>query len=250
MAAPPSPAPPVVRCGVVASTQSVAFSLAADGAEDRTVVVADHQTMGRGRRGHDWVDAPGESLLVSIVVRPRLPQALLPAVGLMTAVVVADALAALTDLAPRLKWPNDVLVRRRKVAGILVESRTTPTPVLVVGVGVNLNQTSLPPSLGGRATSVRLETGRSVDRDAALVAVVAGFDEWRVRLERQGFAPVRERWLALADTVGRRVTVDGVAGIAVGLDADGALLVEDGGAVRRVTAGEITESEVGDAPRR
>ena len=249
MTAPPS-APHVVRLGAVASTQAVAFALAAEGALDRTVVVAEHQTAGRGRRGRAWADAPGASLLASIVVRPRLAQALLPTVSLTTAVAVAEALAATTGLAPRLKWPNDILVGGRKIAGILVESRLHPAPLLVVGVGVNLGQTAFPPPLEARATSVRRETGRSVERDAVLGAVLAAFDAWRARLEREGFAPVRERWLALTDTVGRRVTVDGLEGAAVGLDADGALLVDDGATVRRVTAGELTEIGGEHAARR
>ena len=250
MTAPPRPGPPVVRLDTVESTQAVALALAAEGAPDRTVVVADHQTAGRGRRGRAWADAPGASLLASIVVRPRLPLARLAAVSLASAVAVAEALAAAAGLAPRLKWPNDVLVGGRKLAGILVESRLTPAPLLVVGVGVNLHQASFAPPLDARATSVRIETGRSVERDTLLAALLEAFDVWRARLEGEGVGPVRARWLALADTVGRRVTVDGLEGTAVGLDADGALLVDDGAAVRRVMAGEITESGVTHAARR
>src|SRR5439155_606741 len=175
-------------------------------------------------------------------------------------------------------WPNDVLARGRKLAGILVESRiltttgtsvsepprtlgrpstvdaglaapaptgatgvggteprrahgTPPTlgtdlaaPVtMVIGVGVNLAQRAFPAELADRATSVAIETGRVPDRDSVLEAVLEEFDAWRSRLESQGFGQVRERWLALSESIGRRVRVEAVNGLAVGLDIDGAL---------------------------
>ena len=112
---------PIVRFSVVESTQTTAFELAAGGAADRTVVVADHQSAGRGRRGRTWADAPGTSLLVSILVRPRVAPVLLATFSIATGVAVAEALDRATGIAARLKWPNDVRVRGRKLAGILVE---------------------------------------------------------------------------------------------------------------------------------
>lgn len=243
MTAPARPSPPVVRLPAVASTQTVAFRLAAEGAADRTVVVADHQLAGRGRRGRAWTDAPGTSLLASILIRPRAPMSLWPAVSLTAGVAVADALRRLTRLDVRLKWPNDVLVGGRKLAGILLESRIGPDPVLVIGVGINLAQREFAPEIAGGATSVALETGRALERDAVLEAVLEEFDARRAELEGPGFGPVRLRWLALSETVGRSVTIDAIRGVAVGLDADGALLVDDGDGVRRVIAGEIATQE-------
>ena len=300
---------PIVRFSVVESTQTTAFELAAGGAADRTVVVADHQSAGRGRRGRTWADAPGTSLLVSILVRPRVAPVLLATFSIATGVAVAEALDRATGIAARLKWPNDVRVRGRKLAGILVESRigapaaadddatgiggtepprtystpptpcagplvpvdetgiggtepprtysTPPTPcagpaapvTMVIGVGVNLAQRTFPSELADRATSVVIETGRAPDRDAMLETLLEEFDAWRARLETQGFDPVRERWLAWSETIGCRVTVDTVSGVAVGLDADGALLVDDGRGVQRIVAGEIAP-EVDHAARR
>src|SRR2546430_17724771 len=114
---------PIVRFSVVESTQTTAFELAAGGAADRTVVVANHQSAGRGRRGRTWADAPGTSLLVSILVRPRVAPVLLATFSIATGVAVAEALDRATGIEARLKWPNDVRVRGRKLAGILVESR-------------------------------------------------------------------------------------------------------------------------------
>ena len=243
--------PAIVRLDQVDSTQTVAFALAERGAPDRTVVIADQQAAGRGRRGRVWQAPPRTSLLASILVRSRLPQALLATLSPTTAVATAEALRRVAPLSPRLKWPNDVLVGGRKIAGILLESRAVASaePVLVIGVGVNLGQREFPPELAGRATSVALEAGHPVDRDTLLAALLEEFDAWRARLEGEGFGPVRERWKSLSDTIGRHVTVDGVSGTATDLDADGALLIDAGdGVLRRVIAGEIsTDEKTGEA---
>ncbi len=224
------------------STQAVAFDLAAAGAADGTVVVAEHQTAGRGRRGHVWEDEPGQSLLLSIVVRPRLAVAHWPLLGFAAAVAVAEALERTAGVGCRLKWPNDVLVAGRKIAGILVESRAGSGPV-IVGIGINVGQTRFPPPLAGLATSVLLETGRRCDRAGLLHVLLSRFDAWRQRLEAEGFAPVRQRWLAFDDTIGRRVRAGGVEGRATGLDEDGALVLEAGAGVHRLVAGPIETVE-------
>jgi BirA family biotin operon repressor/biotin-[acetyl-CoA-carboxylase] ligase len=241
----PAAAPPIVRLGRVDSTQTVAFALAADGAPDGTVVVADSQAAGRGRRGRAWLDEPGASLLASIVMRPRLAPARLPGLSLAAGVAVAEALMRAAGVTPRLKWPNDVLVNGRKIAGILLESRfgaETERATTILGIGVNLTQRVFPADLVQRATSLWLVSGRRVDRDALLAALLDALAEWRRRLERQGFAPVRERWRALADTLGKVVSVDGVRGLAVDVDATGALVVDDSDGRRRlVFAGDVGE---------
>ena len=237
--------PAIVRLDQVDSTQTVAFALAERGATDRTVVVADQQAAGRGRRGRVWQAPARTSLLASILVRSGLPQALLATLSPTTAVATAEALRRVAPLEPRLKWPNDVLVGGRKIAGILLESRAVASsePVLVIGIGINLGQREFPPELAGRATSVALETGHAADRETMLAALLEEFDAWRARLEGEGFGPVRERWKSLSDTIGRHVTVDGVSGTATDLDGDGALLIDVGDGVRRVIAGEITTDE-------
>jgi BirA family biotin operon repressor/biotin-[acetyl-CoA-carboxylase] ligase len=237
-------APSVVRVGRVDSTQTLAFALAAGGAPDGTVVVADSQTAGRGRRGRAWLDEPGASLLASIVLRPRLAPARLPGLSLAAGVAVAEALTRTAGLAPRLKWPNDVLLGGRKLAGVLLESRLSgEQATTVLGVGVNLSQRLFPADLAQRATSIWLASGRLVDRDVLLAALLDALAEWRRRLERQGFRPVRERWRALSDTLGRTVSVDGVTGLAVDVDATGALVVDDAEGRRRlVFAGDVGEA--------
>jgi BirA family biotin operon repressor/biotin-[acetyl-CoA-carboxylase] ligase len=240
--APPRPDPLVVRLPTVDSTQRIAFELAEGGAADGTIVVADTQSAGRGRQGRRWLDAAGESLLMSIVVRPRLRVRDLPKLSATSAVAVAEAVVAAAALDARLKWPNDVLVAGRKLAGILLESRILDAPVVAVGIGVNLGQRSFPGPLAATATSVRLERGQPVGRDAMLDAVRSAFGRWRARLEEEGFAPIRARWLALAETIGRAVTVGGASGIAVDLDGDGALVLDGPRGRCAVVAGELAEA--------
>lgn len=234
-------APPILRLGAVESTQAIAFELAAQGSPDGTAVVADHQTGGRGRRGRAWQDEPGASLLVSPIVRPRLPLALWPGLSFAAALAVADALAATAGLTATLKWPNDVRVGGKKIAGILLESRggDRPGPVVVAGIGLNLGQRGFSPALEGGATSVWLETGRALEREAVLQALLGAFARWRARLEIEGFAPLRTRWLALTETIGRQVHANGFSGVAVDLDPSGALLLRDGAELHRIVAGEL-----------
>lgn len=223
------------------STQTVAFDLAAGGAADGTVVVADHQTAGRGRRGHQWEDEPGACLLVSILVRSSLPLPRRPLLSFAAAVAVAEALIDIAGVEARLKWPNDVMVSGRKIAGILLESRSViASAPTIIGIGVNVAQSRFAPDLAGRATSIALECGRAIARDALLDALLRHFDARRESLEREGFTAVRARWLVLADTIGREVRVEGQTGLAVGLDDDGALLLSDAGRTHRVVAGTAT----------
>ena len=246
-----NPSPPrgegqrIVRLGVVDSTQRVAFELADGGAVDRTVVVADTQTAGRGRRGRVWHDAPGDSLLVSIVVRPWLSVADLPKLSLAAAIAVAEALETTTGLHVRLKWPNDVVVNGRKLAGILLESRIGAEAIVVAGIGVNLRQRTFPGALAGTATSVDLEGGRAAGSEELLEALLDAFDRWKTCLESEGFAPLRTRWLALADTIGRAVTVGEHAGVAVDLSEDGALVLRQAGGLKHIASGEVSASHPG-----
>ncbi len=234
--------PEIIRLGVVDSTQAVAFALAERGAADGTVVVADSQRVGRGRESRRWHDEPGASLLCSILTRPHLLPPQWPLLSLMSGVAVAHALRRHAGVAARLKWPNDVLVDGRKLAGILLESRFASPPAVVIGIGINVGQERFPDDLQGRATSIRLVTGRLADREALLPVLLEELTAWRDRLERDGFAPVREAWKALSATLGRDVHSDEVSGRAVDLDVDGVLVIDDGQRRHRLVAGELLEA--------
>lgn len=238
------------RLGGVTSTQGEAAGLAAAGASEGTVVTATHQSAGRGRRGREWLDAPGESLLMSIVLRPPIPPVLAPQLSLVAAVAVVDALKS-AGVTVTIRWPNDVMVGERKICGILPEAVTTREGALehvILGIGLNVNQRDFPASIRTLATSMRIETGREHAVEQMLDAVLAALGGPYGRFVEAGFRSLLPAWLERAQGIGSRTrAADGREGIAVGLAADGAMLLRtDGGETVRVVAGEVA-TEVGHA---
>jgi BirA family biotin operon repressor/biotin-[acetyl-CoA-carboxylase] ligase len=226
------------------SSNDEAKRLARDGAPDWTVVWTREQFAGRGRRGRQWVDVPG-NLFVSIVLRPDCTPAVAAQLGFVAALAVGEAIGSLVprDAELRYKWPNDVLLNRRKVAGILLESETNEAGTLdwlVAGIGINV--TGHPPETAYPTTSLR-EAGSDADAADTLEAFVQRFFAWVGRWLAEGFAPVREAWLrsvaSLGDSITARLERDEVAGRFVGIDDDGALLIETSAGPRRITAGDI-----------
>ncbi len=227
----------------VDSTNDVARRLADDGAPHGTLVVAESQRHGRGRRGRAWVSPPGKNLLFSLVLRPDLPPVRAPELTLVAAVAVAEVLRD-AGFEARIKWPNDVLLEGRKVAGLLtelcVEGATVRWAVLGIGVDVNAPRSAFPPELVETATSLAIVRGEEVPRVFLLATLLASLEAWLGRHEAEGFAPVRERWIELSATLGAKVRAEGVEGVAVDLAEDGALLVRDAsGTIRRVVAGDV-----------
>lgn len=229
------------------STQRLARELARSGAEEGTTVIAEAQSGGRGRLGRTWHSPPGVNLYCSIVLRPPLPPPAVPQIALVAGLAVADAVIAATGLAPRLKWPNDVLLDGRKVAGILTEMEAEMDRVhhVVAGIGVNVNVEAFPDDLATKATSLRLATGQRVDRAAFAAGLLAAFEARYGRFLADGFAAMRGEWEACSSLIGKEVRVAAsegeVAGRVLGLDDDGALRLEGpGGLVRRIVAGEVT----------
>jgi len=232
------------RLGAVASTQGEAAVLAAAGASEGTVVTATHQSAGRGRRGREWLDAPGESLLMSIVLRPPIPPAEAPQLSLVAAVAVGDALGT-AGVTSTIRWPNDVMVAERKICGMLPEAATTRQGRLehvILGIGLNVNQRDFQEPIQGLATSMMIETGRAHAVEEMLGAVLAALDGWYARFLEGGLGAVLPAWLGRSQSIGRHTrAADGREGIAVGLADDGALLLRtDSGETVRVVAGEVT----------
>jgi BirA family transcriptional regulator, biotin operon repressor / biotin---[acetyl-CoA-carboxylase] ligase len=164
---------PLSAHAVVDSTQTVCRALAADGAPEGTVVVADYQTAGRGQRGRSWTAPPGTSLLVSCLLRPPLPAARWPELTLLAASAVVDTVAAVAPVRPSLRRPNDVYVSDRKLAGVLAESVIGPVPFVVLGLGINVGQepADWPPELAARAVSLA-ELGHPVARPRLLAELL------------------------------------------------------------------------------
>ena len=196
----------------VPSTQDIAFTLAEYGAPDGSVIVADRQTRGRGRLGREWDSAAGMGIWASVILRPPSappprPQLLVAA----TAVAVAEALERAAGVRTTIRWPNDLLVETRKIAGILVETRDwePAKPLLVLGVGINTGQAGedFPGELRDLATSVRMEKGAAPDRTAVLVAVLEALDRWRASLAGGAHGAVEEAFADRAAYLGQEVTL-------------------------------------------
>lgn len=221
---------PRIHVDSCASTQELLDPGMAEGA----VATADFQTSGRGRLGRSWEAPPGEALLASVLLKPPGTQPL-PQLALVAGVAVADALERLTGLAVQIKWPNDVMLRRAKVAGILAEARDG---AVVLGLGVNLNQTR--DRLPERAGSLRTETGLEWDRDQVLDAVLADLGRRYEQWVGGGLDAVYDGLGSRDFLRGRRVTVDGTSGTAELVDRDGRLRIALGhGESVAVESGEV-----------
>lgn len=237
---------PLLAFRSVSSTQTVCRALAEAGAPEGTVVLSDHQTTGRGRRGRVWAAPAGTALLVSCLLRPPLAPARWPELMLAAGCAVAEGLGALTGLALRLKWPNDVLAEDRKLAGILAEGVVGPAPFVVLGIGVNGTQGpgDWPAHLANRAVSLA-GLGCPVTRGAALAAVLGRLAARYEELLHAGLAPAREAWRRRG-AFGARVEAHGVRGVALDLAPDGALLVRaDDGETVAIATGEVTAFGLG-----
>ena len=239
----------VIALDVTDSTQAEVLSRAVAGAPEGTVVTARHQRAGRGQRGHDWWDAPGQSLLCSVLLRPDGPPATVPQLSLVGGLAVAEALAASAGVSPRIRWPNDLLVDGRKLCGILAEAATGGGRVehVILGIGVNLHQSVFPDALAERATSLRLLTGRAPEAPALLAAILerlgARYGEWR----GGGFAAVRAAWLAHSTLPGQVVRLpDGGRGRGEDVGPDGVLLAraDDGRLIPIVSGAAVEEGAV------
>ena len=268
---PPAPNPQWVirRFESVASTNDVAIRMADERAPEGTVVIAGEQTAGKGRLGRSWSSPAGEGLYLSAILRPDLPFDQVWQTGFVASVAAAEAIGEVSGLPAQIKWPNDILLSGRKVCGILVEARksaaSSQQPAvspqsairnpksqipnlrcpIVVGIGVNVNNSSFPAEIAQKATSVALEVGHPIKLQKVEEAVLSRLHTRYTQHLSEGFAPILEAWKNLDCTIGRHVVVladDGtVEGTAVGVDSSGDLVVErEDGVSVRLAAGEVT----------
>lgn len=227
------------------STNDDLLARARDGAADRKVLVADSQRSGRGRLGRRWHSPPGVNLYLSLLWRTaEVELSALPPLALVAGLAVAEALVEVAGVNARLKWPNDVLIGGRKVAGVLAEAQAAP-PALIIGVGVDVNQERFPQELTPVATSLLLATGEVQDRAALAAAVLRQLER---RLDQGlggGLEGALEEWSARSATLGQRVRAsDGVEGVAEAVAPSGALMVRDAeGRRHEVIAGPIEAAD-------
>lgn len=224
------------------STNDNALLAARSGAPHGSLFVADEQTRGRGRRGNLWLAAPSESLLFSVLLRPELELTQVSALTLAVGLSLRDAVAPLLTDAVQLKWPNDLYVSGKKLAGVLVESQLQGERLqaVVVGVGLNVSTLDFPPEIATRATSLALLGASSLDREALLQAVLNALALRLDNYQRGGVAAILDELNAADALRDKPVRVDAQIGVGRGLDAQGRLLLEDdAGVVHAILAGTV-----------
>jgi len=233
----------------IGSTNDAAVAAGHAGEAEGFAILADRQERGRGRSGRAWASLPGLGLYTSILLRPDVPPLGAPLLTIVAGLAVADTIRTFVPVAPSLKWPNDVLLDGRKVAGILTEMATLGQRIghLVVGIGINVHHrlSDFPAEMQATATSIDLAAGRRAERGEVAAALYSALDRWYTAFcdgKRTGIlAEARAR----TATLGRPVTVLAASeqwrGTALDLDVDGALLVRDEeGVVRRVLADDVS----------
>lgn len=239
------------------STNVQARTLASQGAAEGTLVAADTQTHGRGRRGRTWFSPPGQSIYASIILRPPMAPAQAPQITLMTAVAVTRTLNETADLNAKIKWPNDVLIRGKKIAGILTEMSTDMDVVdfVVVGMGINVNtpREMIPLEIQQIATSIKIETGEEVPRADLLCRLLKHFERCYDQLKTEGFGPIMTQWRRMTDMIGQQVHVDVLdkrrTGTVAAVDDDGVLILRDNqGTMHRIYSGDVTRVRSSDTP--
>jgi len=235
---------------VTGSTNADAVAAARDGAPHGSVYFADEQLAGRGRGDHGWISVAGEGLYVSVLLRPQIPVWHLSLLPLAAGLAAAEAIRTVSGLKVDLRWPNDLLIGPRKTGGILVEANleSKSLPHAVVGIGINVHQRVFPPGLATPATSLDLETGRTISRQSLLVILLKSLEREASALADPVAAkeiPVRveqaSSWIR-----GRSVQVHGpqsCMGVTAGLDENGFLRVASANGLVTVQTGGLRAAE-------
>jgi len=230
------------------STNLQARRLAEKGAAEGTVVIAEEQTGGRGRMGRSWVSPPGVNLYLSVVLRPSIGPSRAAQITLLSSLAVAEAIERCCNLAASVKWPNDVLLGGKKVAGLLGEIAATMTGIqfIVLGIGLNVNMgwEHFPERLLYPATSIAIEKGKKTPRLPLAVDLLGRLDFYYGIFLKEGFASIQNRWQERCAMMGRLIEVDCGSGIlrgeAIALDEEGALLLRlANGRMERLLSGDV-----------
>lgn len=237
----------IIRLSEVDSTNTYAAKLAVDGEPEGTVVIAEHQTAGRGRLGRRWVSPPGMNIYASIILRPKVPPRDAPLVTFAAAVALARAVRGLYKLDAGIKWPNDLLINGRKAAGILTEMSAEPELVrhIILGVGmdVNMPREAFPKEIRDTSTSIMLELGGKVNRAELLRRFLEELEKYYLMMVDGKREEILDGWRSLSLTLGRMVKVTGMSGEKVGfardIDPEGGLILEADGRAETVTSGDV-----------
>ncbi|WP_026560184.1 biotin--[acetyl-CoA-carboxylase] ligase [Bacillus sp. J37] len=232
----------------VTSTQKIAQTLANEGAEEGTIVVAEQQTNGRGRMARQWYSPSGTGIWMSLIIRPNIAVQATPQLTLLTAVAIVQAIEEITPLKPDIKWPNDILINGKKLVGILTELQAEADRVhsIIIGTGINVNQsiTDFPEELHHVATSIHLETNKQWDRAQLIQEILLKFENLYSLYLAQGFRPIKLLWEGYAVSLQKPITartINGtVEGKAIGINDAGVLLIQTSdGSVKQIYSADI-----------
>lgn len=235
----------IISYAETTSTNDVALQLAGNGFKEGTLIVAESQTSGKGRRNRKWLAPMGTSILMSLILKPSIMISEAEIITLMSAAAVAQSILNITQLPALIKWPNDVMVNRRKVSGILTEMRTErglPSFIVVgIGVTVNISEERLPIEIKDIATSLSIETGREISRISLLQEIIRQLEQRYLRLLNQDISSLMMEWRNLSATIGYKVQVNLprriIRGKAIDIDNAGALLIQqDTGQIQKISA--------------
>jgi BirA family transcriptional regulator, biotin operon repressor / biotin---[acetyl-CoA-carboxylase] ligase len=231
------------------STNDLMARLARAGVKEGVVIFAESQTQGRGRLGRTWISPARKGLWFSVLLRPEIAPQAATQLTIASATSLARAITLQTGIVPEIKWPNDILIRGRKIAGILTEMSAEldhlKEVILGIGIDVNLEAHEFPAPLRKIATSIRIESGQMTDRAGLAVAILRELDRDYERIKRGEFDAVAEQWQRHCSTIGSQVSIRVgdrvVRGRAESLDADGALLLRgQHGHLERIIGGDVT----------
>ncbi|MCG8431549.1 MAG: biotin--[acetyl-CoA-carboxylase] ligase [Candidatus Omnitrophica bacterium] len=229
----------------VASTMDAAVRAGHEGSPEGTVIIAESQSKGRGRLGRQWVSPKYKGIYLSVILRPRIMPSEASILTLIAAVSLCDVIKEETGLEARIKWPNDILLGRKKVGGILTELNGEMDRVhfVVIGIGINVNSDKR--ALAAGATSLKEQCRHRVGRLSLLQAVLRQLEKDYLVYGRGGVESLCERWREHSLTLGRRVRVvsrrEEIDGEAVDIESDGGLLIrQDSGVTRKVTSGDVS----------
>jgi BirA family biotin operon repressor/biotin-[acetyl-CoA-carboxylase] ligase len=234
----------------VDSTNTVAMRLGEEGEPHGAIVLAEEQTAGRGRAGRSWVCEKSSGIHVSVLLRPAISPIQAPLITLVSGLAMRDAVVEQTGLEPDLRWPNDLLIGRKKCGGILTEMHAEPDRIhfVITGIGINVNQTEFSSELASIATSLRIETGRTLSRIELLARLLRHLDRYYNQFLTEGASPILKRFAAVSSFAqGKRVristAVESFVGTSAGLEANGLLRVKrDDGRTEAVISGDVTEA--------
>ncbi|MGI6684323.1 MAG: biotin--[acetyl-CoA-carboxylase] ligase [Bacillota bacterium] len=231
----------------VNSTNISAKEIAEKGFKEGTLVVGEMQTEGKGRLGREWHSPYGTGIWMSLIVRPEIPPMDAPKITLLTAVSAAHAIWQETGLKPGIKWPNDILLHGKKLCGILTEIKADMDQIhyIIVGLGINVNDCEFPDDIRDIATSLKLETGNTMNRAKIAAAILNNWEENYQEFLHHGFSRIKSHWKDYSVNLGQEITVhtlkDTIQGRMVDIDDEGLLLVEDrAGIIHKIVAGDVS----------